>query len=564
MSKPNAGTSVESSRGAIFVFVAASVLANAASATESKLLPGGLAANDLAGLQVALDGDVLAIGASGHDGRAIDDGAVFVFERSGGVWSEAAELTASDPVAHAVFGRSVAVDGTRILIGAPGATGSAGGTGAVYVFERGASGWDAVGKIVAADGAAGDEFGSAVALDGDRALIGAASGDGIPFVTDSGAAYVFEYANGSWIETGKLLEPLHGQHLDDFGRVVDLSGDRAIIGVPAGYGQGTGSGRAALFERSGATWSLAATLFPNGISFDNGLEYGRAVAIDGDRAVVTSPYGGPATGFSFAPGMADVYRKNGTAWQLEARVVPFGADALHQWGMEFGVSVALDDDTLVVGAADSWVDGDGRGAAYVFERLPVGWVQVAVFRASDSAPFDWFARSIASSSGVIALGAPGDDDSGSNSGSVVLFDLPSAGSPAISSAPSYLSPFVPGDSQTVRLDLGPAHAGRFALTLGSLSGTTPGLGLGAFHLPLNYDFYFAHTIGAPAIGPLVPGLVTLDASGVAEVDFVIPTLSSEVANLLLGFTLHHAAVILDPVTNQVRGVTAAVPLIFAG
>ena len=122
---------------------------------------------------VAMDGDTALIGAYGDDDNGSASGSAYVFTRSEGVWTDQAKLTASDAASHDYFGYSVAVDGDTALIGAHANDDSGLNSGAVYVFTRNAGVWTEQAKLTASDGALEDYFGTAVALDGDTALIGA-------------------------------------------------------------------------------------------------------------------------------------------------------------------------------------------------------------------------------------------------------------------------------------------------------------------------------------------------------------------------------------------------------
>jgi ketosteroid isomerase-like protein len=151
---------------------------------------------------VAVSGDRALIGAGLDDESGTSAGAVYVFERQAdGSWAQATKLTADDAAAGDEFGRSVALSGSRVLVGAVKNDGANEDAGAAYVFERQADGsWTQVATLTAADAAESDWFGNAVALQDGRALVGAFFDD-----VDTGAAYVFDrQADGSWAQTAKL------------------------------------------------------------------------------------------------------------------------------------------------------------------------------------------------------------------------------------------------------------------------------------------------------------------------------------------------------------------------
>jgi hypothetical protein len=154
----------------------------------AKLIASDGASNDLFGTSVAVDGDTALIGASDDD-NGDHSGSAYVFTRSAGVWTEQAKLTASDGATYDNFGYAISVDGDTALIGAFGDDDNGENSGSAYIFTRNAGVWTEQAKLTASDGANGDYFGDSVAMDGDTALIGALFDYDIG--PDSGSAYVF-------------------------------------------------------------------------------------------------------------------------------------------------------------------------------------------------------------------------------------------------------------------------------------------------------------------------------------------------------------------------------------
>ncbi|MGH8126999.1 MAG: Ig-like domain-containing protein [Gammaproteobacteria bacterium] len=192
------------------------------------------------GTSVALDGDTAVIGSPGDNvGFADDAGAVYVFTKTGGTWSQTQRLTASDSVRLDNFGGAVALDGSTLLAGA---TSHNNDKGAAYVFSESGGTWSQAQELAASDGAPGDEFGSAIALDGTTALVGATqfhfNQQGGP-----GAAYVFSESGGTWSQAQKLVAS-DGAENDDFGGSVALDSTTALVGA---YGHNDSRG-AAYFE----------------------------------------------------------------------------------------------------------------------------------------------------------------------------------------------------------------------------------------------------------------------------------------------------------------------------
>jgi len=227
-------------------------------ATEvAKLLPADGAEVDQFGGSVAVSGDTAVIGASYDDDNGVESGSAYVFTRDGaGVWTEVAKLLPADGAGLDWFGRSVAVSGDTAVIGALGDDDNGVISGSAYVFTRdGAGVWTEQAKLLAADGAEGDDFGVSVAVSGDTAVIGARRDDALG--SNSGSAYVFTRDGaGVWTEQAKLLAA-DGADGNFFGWSVALSGDTAVIGAYGDDDNGYYSGSAYVFQLEGVAEPLA-------------------------------------------------------------------------------------------------------------------------------------------------------------------------------------------------------------------------------------------------------------------------------------------------------------------
>ena len=345
-------------------------------AQQAKLTPSDLDAGDWFGDAVAISGNTIAIGAPNHD----DQGAVYVFQRNGTAWTQRAKLTSADASTHDRFGNSIGISGDTIIVGAWRDE----ATGAAYVFQRSGATWRQQARLTATDSAAEDQFGGAVAISGDTAVIGAPRDDDAS--TGSGSAYVFQRSGMTWVQRAKLTPRSGAADMDNFGRSVAVSQDIAVVGAFSR------SGAAYVFARSGTMWALQAVLTESarasaparsfqGISgsirilddaknesvFDH---FGESVSISGDTVVVGA-YGaalatqGPDTGAAF------VYQGSGTTWTKQARLTASDAGE-HD---ELGISVAISGDIVVVGAQRDDDAGPNAGSAYVYQRSGVTWVQ---------------------------------------------------------------------------------------------------------------------------------------------------------------------------------------------
>lgn len=245
-------------------------------AQESYLKASNTDAWDQFGHAVAIDGATIAVGAIGESSDSVgvngDEasdaasraGAVYVFERRGALWSQAAYVKASDAATDALFGASVALDGGTLVVGSPAAT-RAGLTwdrpGAAYVFSLEAAGWRESARLRASVPDHEDEFGRSVDVDGDWIVVGApredGGGRGVPTdpstnaLRESGATYLYALSGAGWVERG-YLRSIHAAVSDDGGRSVAVSGDWIAAGVPGDDrsilgGGGSGSGAAVMF-----------------------------------------------------------------------------------------------------------------------------------------------------------------------------------------------------------------------------------------------------------------------------------------------------------------------------
>src|SRR5262245_24024502 len=302
---------------------------------EAKLTAGDAASDDQFGAAVAISGETAVVGAPVDDTAAGPNaGSAYVFVRSGAGWSQQAKLTASDASAGALFGFSVAVAGDTVVVGASGDNMLA---GSAYVFVRSGTGWSQQAKLTASDAASGDRFGDAVGISGDTVVVGASDA-----ASDAGAAYVFVRSGTSWRQQAKLTAS-DAAAFDLFGRALAVTGDSAVIGVVSdATAAGTNAGSAYVFVRSGTSWSQQAKLTASdAAAFDT---FGLSVAVSGDTAVVGAisddTDAGPDAGSAY------VFARSGTSWSQQAKLTASDAAASDQ----FGRAVAVSGDTAVVGA----------------------------------------------------------------------------------------------------------------------------------------------------------------------------------------------------------------------
>lgn len=257
--------------------------------TETQELKGDdTATDDAFGSSVAADINTAVIGAPNHDNGLFDDGgAAYVFDRITTTWTQQQKLLPGDPQDFGVFGNPVAIDGDIIAIGAGGPFAD---PGAVYVFERNISNvWEEQQKIVPAGVDILDGFSSRIAIEGDVIMIGALRDT----EQNTGAVYVYTRSGDTWIQTQKLFPAdAATNQFSNFGADVAIDGTTAIIGA---WGDDTlelNGGSAYIFTRSGNTWTQQQKLTASDPAF--GANFGITVALSGNVALVGSDDGNGA------------------------------------------------------------------------------------------------------------------------------------------------------------------------------------------------------------------------------------------------------------------------------
>ncbi len=265
---------------------------------EALLASQSPASDDLFGLGVALDGDRLAIGAPFADASGVDTGRVTLWVRSLGVWSVEQVLEASGPNG-ALFGWDVALDGDVLAVGAPGENGPAGpDTGAVYAYQRVGGTWVLDEVLTASDRQSQDYFGYSVGLSATTVIAGA-YGHGL---FNEGAAYVYRRTALGWNEQAKLQEsPPSLFRL--FGIEVDIEGDQAVVAAPSSDLSLPQPGSVYVYLRAGVIWTETAELTAsNGQVLD---DFGSALDLSGTRLAVAAQDNDSAYVFTFSGGWAE-------------------------------------------------------------------------------------------------------------------------------------------------------------------------------------------------------------------------------------------------------------------
>jgi len=356
------------------------------------------AASDNFGTSVAVSGNTVVVGAHLDDTGAFDSGSAYVFHAVTGAL--VATLTNPSPASSDYFGISVAVSGNIVVVGAERDDTGATDSGSAYVFNA------TTGAMVAAlanpTPTSSDSFGTSVAVSGNTVVVGAVFDD--TGANDSGSAYVFNASSGALVAT--LANPTPAS-LDRFGNSVAVSGNTVVVG---GFTDDTGandSGSAYVFNAT--TGALVATLAnPTPASADY---FGASVAVSNDTVVVGAYRDDTAR---IDSGSAYVFNATtGTLIATLANPSPPTSDS-------FGASVAMSGNTVIVGAAYDDTGAINSGSAYVFNAIT--GAPVAILANPSSASNDQFGSSVSVSGNTVVVGAYRDDTGATDSGSAYVFN----------------------------------------------------------------------------------------------------------------------------------------------
>ena len=361
---------------------------------------------DSFGFAVAVSGDTVLVGADGDDDNGGNSGSAYVFRFAGTTWVQTQKLLASDGQGNDHFGHAVAIDGDTALVGAVTDDHNAiinAGSAYVFRFDPNTSSWIEEQKLFASDGAMDDGFGKRVAISGEVALISAPGDDDNG--SQSGSAYVFRFDGSCWVEEQKLL-PSDGASGDFFGISVAVSGDVAVIGAFKDDDNGNSSGSAYVFRFDGSCWVEEQKLTASDASsFDC---FGESVSISGDVALVgatnhdhNQSTSGTAYVFRFDP-----RGDPGSRWVETQELLASDQAAAEK----FGKAVAIDGDTAVIGDWNNDDVGNGFGAAHIFRFVEGrGWVEAQKLLPDPGAWTAFFGWFVALDGDTAVIGAIGEN-----------------------------------------------------------------------------------------------------------------------------------------------------------
>lgn len=323
-------------------------------------------------------------------------GKVHVYYKDGSTWTERGTLQASDAFVQDAFGSAVAISGNHMIVGA---TAQADGAGAAYIFTRNTAGvWVEAARLTANQGQEDSNFGAAVAIDGDWALVGASE------YGDDGAVFAYQKSGDSWNAAGMWTNGDEDSQ-DKFGSAVALHNGRAIVGAPGtpparrGPSGPLTTGAAYAYQFSNGAWSEGAKLM--GSQVEEASVFGSTIAMMGNMALIGAPRVNNGAGsvfvFSFDPLEG--------AWVEDVMLVPFDLEPQYA----FGTSISLSSDGAWIGAPGA-ARSSHAGAAYFFSRSSAGnWTGVSRLAGENPETGDGFGRAIVGDANMALIGATGDD-----------------------------------------------------------------------------------------------------------------------------------------------------------
>jgi hypothetical protein len=251
---------------------------------EQKITPSDAYFSDWFGLSVSISGDYLVAGASRNSDNGVSSGSAYVYENDGtGIWGNEQKITASDASENSFFGGTVYMSDNQLFVSAQGANDAA---GTVYVYQNDGSGnWGDEQKITASDASPSSYFGSSIASFGDQLVIGAMLADGND--NGSGAVYFYEKdASGDWNFEQKLIAS-DGEYYDYYGQSLSISADLLVIGAPQDVYE-SDPGAVYVYENDGTgSWGNEQKIMVDGVTTAN--RFGHSVSISDGKLILGTP-----------------------------------------------------------------------------------------------------------------------------------------------------------------------------------------------------------------------------------------------------------------------------------
>jgi hypothetical protein len=368
------------------------------------------------GFRVAVDADTVVVGAP-FRGTAVgqDYGAVAVYHALTG--EHVVTLTNPRAAAYGDFGSAIAVSGTRVVVGARSQDTGAAAAGAAYVFDLcSATPTVPVATLNNPSPTASDFFGHSVAISGTRVVVGAMFDDP-DGATEAGSAYVYDLASVTPTVPIAILNRPTPVALEMFGSSVAVSGNRVAVGTPGNNRGAEYAGAVYLYDLSSSRPAVPVAMLnnPSPAPF---AYFGSSLAVSGNRLVVGAAR--DDTG-AIDAGVAYVFDLGSAAPAVPAVTLTNPSPAAFD---SFGSAVAISGSRVVIGAYQEDNGAVVTDPVYVYDLASITpTVPVARFDNPSPAAYDYFGAAVAVSGSRVVIGAYQDDTRGTDAGSAYVFDL---------------------------------------------------------------------------------------------------------------------------------------------
>jgi len=485
---PTAKLATATYAAALLALSAAS--AGAQSTPQQTLKPALPSFAQYFGYSVAAGDDVMVVGAPHRPHPTLGfltTGGADVFRRdpASGAWGVEASLLDGDYHDAEGFGYAVAVDGDRLVVGAPShdvATQPRAGAAYVFRYDSATYTWNEEQKLEGSVPQLDGYFGGSVAISGDAIVVGVVGYAG------TGAAFVFRYqaASSSWVEEALLIDP-DGTVGDRAGEDVAIDGATIAVGSPIETASAHQSGSVGVWTLSGTTWTQTQELTPNVAATT--MSFGRSLALRGNQLIVGSPTESDATTGNI--GGAWLFERSGATFALNQRFQPPATT----YNLQFGHDVAVNGNTVVIGQPFDWMNPTISGSAWLFRRRNSHkpWVQDQLLIRANGGFDDELGASVAMSDSAIVLGARFANQFGQDEGAVAIYDFAEL---SLSISPRY-----PAPDATIDLE---AHRGTpgdlILITIEELDGAPVYVPLLTDFFQANYAYAVQDSAPNPALG----------------------------------------------------------------
>ena len=317
------------------------------------------------GYSVGVSGDFAIVGIPYKRlGDNLNQGSACFYKFNGTYWEFTQMITDLSGLPFDNFGYAVAISGNYAIVGAPSAkVGSIIHQGAVFIYQYNGSTWLFKQTITNSGGAANDNFGTSVSISGDNAIVGSPY-DKINANLNQGSANIYKYNGSNWIQQQYLYETTGANASDNFGRSVSISGSYAAVGIPGPDAiNSQNNGSANIYKFNGTNWVFLQKV--KDYYGEKGELFGFAVSISGNYLIVGSPFDN--YDLNLKQGSASIYKFDGSSWLSMQKITAY--TPVSNLG-RFGFSVCISNDYAIVGATN---DNENKGAACIYLRVGQGW-----------------------------------------------------------------------------------------------------------------------------------------------------------------------------------------------